>query len=543
MKKFNTLKLLYILPMVLLFGSCDKDLEITPKDDDAFTSEKFFENPASYKEFLAKIYGGLAITGQKPPAGTPGDGNADLGDSSAGAVDEGYSQYLRGWWQLQELPTDEAIIAWTDPTLPDLNFAIWNADNVYSEAFFARIFFQIGLCNEFLRETTDSKLDSRGVSDDLKAQIKTFRAEARFMRALSYYHGIDLFGNLPFATDADRLGTPPPMQSRQYIFDYILTELDAINSDLAASRTNEYARVDQAAGWMLKAKVLLNAKVYTGNDRSTDALNAVNQVIGSGYTIAQIPYSNLFKADNNTNGAQNEAIFPIAYDGLKTQSFGGTTFLVHGGASNDIATTLGVVSGWGGFRVRQEFVSLVGSSDARVMYVPGNTDPASITNVTTATSSTAFNQGKKLQKFSNNKSTGGTGQDTTFPDTDFPLFRLADAYLMYAELAANGHGDVSTAVNYINDLRKRGNINPAPSLITAADLTPNLVLAERSKELYWEGYRRQDLIRFGKFLSGYTWQWKGGVQSGIDIPQYRLLYPIPNKELRTNPNLSQNPGY
>jgi len=536
MKKFK-INLLYFLPVVMLFWSCEKDLDIVPKDDDDFTSEQFFANPASYKQFLAKIYGGLALTGNSNVAG-----NSDLGDSALGAVDEGYSQYLRGWWQLQEASTDEAIIAWTDPTLPDLSFNTWNADNVYVEAFFARIFFQIGLCNEFLRETTDAKLSSRGVSADLQAQIRTFRAEVRFMRALSYYHGVDIFGKLPFGTEENVLGTPPQMQSRQFIFDYILSELNAIDGDLVAPRSNEYARVDKAAGWMLKAKLLLNAKVYTGTDRSAEALDAVNQVIGSGYTIAPIPFANLFKADNDKNGAQNEAIFPIAYDGTLTGSYGGITFLIHGGASNAMAAILGIDTGWGGFRVRQEFISSVGgTSDARIMYAPGNTDPASITNPTTATSSTSFDQGKKLIKFSNIKSDGTTGKSITFPDTDFPLFRLADAYLMYAELAANGYGDKNLAVTYVNNLRKRA--NPAAATITAADLTADLVLSERGKELYWEGYRRQDLIRFGKYLTAYNWQWKGGVQSGTSLPEYRLLYPIPNKEINTNPNLTQNPGY
>lgn len=537
MKNFKEMKkILFLFAVLLTFTACEKDLELEPKDDDIFTNEKFFQNPESYKQFLAKIYGGFALTGQSNVAG-----NSDLGDPAQGAVDEGFSQYIRGYWQLQELPTDEAIIAWTDPTLPELNFNTWNADNRFVESFFARIFFQIGLCNEYLRETTDEKLSSRNVTPELRNEIRVFRAEVRFLRALSYWHGVDLFGKIPFGTDQDNLGTPPQMQTRPYVTNFILTELDAINADLKAPRTNEYARADQAAAWMLKTKVLINSKVYTGVDRSADALLAVNQVINSGYVIAQIPYANLFKADNNSNGAQNEIIFPIAYDGKKTSSYGGTTFLIKG--SNTVASgaTLGVNDGWQGFRVRQEFVNNVGTADARVMYLFGNNDPAAIAHPTTATSSTAFAEGKKLIKYSNIKSDGSPGQDQGFPDTDYPMFRLADAYLMYAELAANGYGDVGTAVNYINDLRKRADAGAAT--ITAADLNPNLVLNERAKELYWEGHRRQDLIRFGKYLSGYTWQWKGGTQNGTDLPSYRTLYPIPNKEINSNHNLSQNPGY
>ena len=532
LKMLSKINFIAFLLVLFLLISCTKDLDIVPQDDDDFTSEIFYQNPNSYKQFLAKIYSGLALTGQSNVAG-----NSDLG-SGAGTVDEGFSQYLRGYWQLQELCTDEAIIAWNDPTIPDLNTNSWNADNIYTEAFFARIFFQIGLCNEFLRETTDAKLSERGVTDDLKTQIKMFRAEVRFLRALSYYHGIDIFGKIPFATEADFLGTPPPMKSRVFVFEYILSELNAINEDMAAPRANEYARADQAAAWMLKAKLLLNAKVYTGTDRSAEALSAVNQVINSGYTIAQIPYSNLFKADNNINGAQNEIIFPIAYDGIKTCSYGGTTFLIHGSSDNTLALSLGVDSGWRGFRTRQEFVS-VANNDPRVMIVGGNTDPAFITNPTVTQNPDAFLEGKKLIKYSNKRSDGSLAQSATFPDTDFPLFRMADAYLMYAELAVKGFGDIGTAVGYVNALRTRAN----SQTITDNDLTIDFVLNERGKELYWEGHRRQDLIRFGKYLSGYTWQWKGGALLGVDIPEYKLVYPIPRKELTSNSNLSQNIGY
>lgn len=526
-KKYFNLKGILFISFLFLLNSCS--LDITPKDDDDFTSEQFFSNPASYKQYLAKIYAGLAVTGQQGPAG-----QSDLG-SGAGTVDEGFSQYLRGYWQLQELPTDEAIIAWGDPTLKDLNLNTWNADNVFTEAFFARIFFQIGLCNEFLRETTDDKLNGRNVDSALRAQIQTYRAEVRFMRALSYYHGIDIFGKLPFGTESDPLGTPPPMQSRTFVFNYILDELNAIDADLLAPKTNEYGRADRAAAWMLKAKLLMNANVYTGVDRSADALTAVNAVIGSGYGING-NYTDLFKADNNSNGAQNEVIFPVCFDGVKTQTWGGTTFLMHGSTTDAVATTLGVSGGWGGFRVRKEFTQTVGT-DLRVNYVPGNTDPASIVDYT------LFAQGKKITKFSNKKSDGTNGQSTTFPDTDFPLFRMGDAYLMYAELATvNNQGSVATALTYINALRSRAGVGP----VSLTDITTDpatFILKERAKELHWEGHRRQDLIRLGKYLSAYNWEWKGGNQAGNSVDSHVLIYPIPNKELRSNTLLSQNPGY
>lgn len=533
--KTINLRGIFIFSILLSLSSCLDDLNIGPKDDDQSISEAFFaSNPGSYKQFLAKIYAGFVVTGQEGPAG-----QSDLG----GSVDEGFSQYMRGYWQCQELTTDEAMIAWGESdntTIKDLNFNTWNKDNIFTEAFFARVFYQIGLCNEFLRESTPEKLNSRGVSEEVKTQMVKYRAEVRFLRALTYYHGIDVFGNLPFMTDADFLGVKPSMQTREYIFDYLLTELDAIDADLAAPKSNEYGRADKAAAWMLKAKLLLNAKVYIKKDRSADALVAVNKVISSGYAIIT-DRNKLFQADNNTNGARNEIIFPLVSDGLKSKTWGGMTYLVHAQCDDKLAPSLGVDTGWKGYRVRKEFTETVGTSDARVTYVVGNVDPASITNPTVDTNADAFYQGKKLTKFTNIRSDGAKASSLTFPDTDFPLFRMGDAYLMYAELAANGFGDKTIAAGYINSLRTRASLS-APT-VTASQVTSDLVLNERAKELYWEGHRRQDLIRFGKYLSGYNWEWKGGVQAGATLPDFRLLFAIPANELRSNSNLKQNEGY
>ncbi|MBW7674048.1 RagB/SusD family nutrient uptake outer membrane protein [Chryseobacterium chendengshani] len=542
--KLNIIKLrnLAIASVFLLSAtSCINDLDVKVNDDELYTSEQFYANPDSYKQFLAKIYAGLAVTGQTSP-----NGNSDLGLEADGGPNEGFSQYIRGYWQLQELTTDEAIIAWGEsdnPGIRDLNFNTWNADNKFNEAFFARIFFQIGLVNEFLRETTDEKLSSRGVSADLKTQIKTFRAEARFLRALSYYHAIDIYGKIPFATENDVIGSgvKPSVQSREYVFNYLLGELNEIDGDLAGAKNNEYGRADKAAAWMLKAKLYQNSKVYTGVDRSIEALTEITKVIGSPYKVATIPYADLFKADNNINGAQDEAIFPITFDGIKTKTYGGTTFLIHASCTNAVATILGVDAGWAGFRTRQEFIQSTGT-DARVMKVAGSTDPTSISDYS------KFEEGTKLIKFSNKKAGGASGSDGTFADADFALFRMGDAYLMYAELAiVNGKGSTATALGYINALRTRGgvaNITMSDiNALTTTDAKEMFILNERAKELYWEGTRRQDLIRLNHYVSGYTWQWKGGIQNGSSIASTRVLFPIPNKYLNINSNLTQNPGY
>lgn len=532
---FNLRNLAFAGVFLFTTTSCINDLDVKVDDDELFTSEQFYADPNSYKQFLAKIYAGLAVTGQSSNAGS---GQSDLGSEADGGPNEGFSQYLRGYWQMQELTTDEALISWAEndnPTIKDLNFNTWNADNVFNEAFFARVFFQVGLVNEFLRETTEEKLNSRGVSDDLKAQIKTFRAEARFLRALTYYHAIDIYGKMPFATENDDLGTKPVMKSRAEMFDYVIGELNSLEEDLPGSKANQYGRADKVAVWMLRAKLYLNAKVYTNSDKSTQALTEIEKVIGSTYKIAQIPYANLFMADNNINGAQDEVIFPIVFDGIRTKTYGGTTYLIHASCNNAVGLTLGIDFGWQGYRVRQEFMQSVGT-DKRVMKVPGNNDPEYISNYLD------FEQGAKLTKFSNKTSTGTNGSDINFTDADFPLFRMADAYLMYAEIVVvNNLDDVkkAKALEYINDLRTRAG---SPT-VTQSALNKDFILAERARELYWEGYRRQDLIRFEVYASGKNWQWKGGSINGNSIPVYRQLFPIPNKYLRLNSNLTQNPGY
>src|ERR1700741_2264801 len=222
---------------VLFLGavSCT-DITAMPKSNP--TGANIFDDPRSYKAFLARIYGGLQITGQAGPAG----------DADIEGIGDGFSQYLRQYWQLQELPTDEAIIGWGDPTLPELNTQLWGSGNLFVAAMYYRVFFQVMLANEFLRETTDAKLQARNASPALIAEVRGYRAEARFLRALSYWHGIDLFGNIPLVTEADPLGTTPPQQStRTAVYDFLVSELNAILTELPGQDAGEYGRADRGA--------------------------------------------------------------------------------------------------------------------------------------------------------------------------------------------------------------------------------------------------------------------------------------------------------
>ena len=507
------------------------DVTVEPKS--TVSSANIFSDTTSYKAFLAKIYGGLALTGQQGPAG-----NASTQDIKG--IDEGFSHYLRLLWQMEELPTDEVAIAWGgDAGLTDMNTQLWSSNNQFLVAMYYRIYFQVGLVNEFLRQTTPEALASRGVSGTLANDVKTYRAEARFLRALSYWHAIDLFGPVPLVTEENALGKTPPQQAtRQQVYDFVVSELTAVRGDLPAPKGGQYGRADQGAVAMLLAKVYLNAGVYTGTPHYAEALAEVQKVIGSGAYSLDPNFIRMFRADNDKSP---ELIFVVPQDALHTQSYGGTTFLTHAavGGSMD-AGKLGLDGGWWGTRLKPEAYTLItstGASDKRasVLYTAGQT--VAMPNLTD------FTNGIGYLKFVNVTSSGGPPQGNQFSDVDYPMFRLGDAYLMYAELVLRGAGGTrAQALDYVNQLRRRAFGNNSGD-ITDAQLTLNFILDERGRELQWEGHRRTDLIRFDRFTTSGVWAWKGNVVTGKTTEAFRNLYPLPASELLANPNLKQNPGY
>lgn len=530
----RTLKNIFLAFTVVLFAqSCESHLDLQPEDN-RLTAEAIFEEPGAYKAFLAKLYAGIALSGQEGPAGNP-----DLS-----GLDEGFSNYLRLYWSMQELTTDEAIIGWNDGTIKDLHGQTWTSGNEFIRTMYSRLLYQVALTNEFIRQTTDGKLDGRGVDASLQAEIQTYRAEARFLRALTYWHALDLFGNVPFVTEEDPIGAFLPEQiQRADLFNFIETELLAIENDIVAAKQNDYGRADQAAVWMLLSKLYLNAEVYTGTSRYADVITYTTKVIDAGYSIASNPYFHLFLADNDSNGSQSEVIFPIPFDGLRTQSFGGMTFIIHaavGGSMNP--ADYGINGGWAGLRTTstlvEQFPGEANSPDGRALFYT-NGQSKEITNTS------AFNHGYAVEKFRNVDVNGVAGSDPTgdIVDTDFPMFRLADAYLMYAEaVVRGGGGSAANAVTYINQLRARAYGN-ATGNINQADLTLDFILSERSRELYWEAHRRTDLIRFGQFSDQGIWPWKGNVPQGATTAAFRDLMPLPATDLGINTNLQQNQGY
>jgi len=527
--------------LALSLSACMKDLDQEPIDPDSFTEKDVFKNATEAKGALAKIYASLSLTGQKGPAG----------DGDIAGADEGSTGYTRMQFYLQVASTDEAIIRWSDAGVPDFHNMSWTPANTFNNAYYNRLGQQIAFANSFID-------NAQALASD--PEVGYYIAEARFIRAYAYYNVMDAFGKAPLVTSS-KADLKPAQNTRAELFNFVESELKDLEGKLKAARANEYGRVDVVAAQALLARLYLNAKVYIGQDKYTDCITYAKKVIASSYSLNTTDannngtaYDELFLADNNSNGAQNEFIFLASFDGLNTKTYGGTAFIIHGATGGNMnASSLGINDGWSGLTAPKEFVNKFEVSarnsnneptawkDKRAMfYTDGqtyeNTDLKDFTK-----------SGYAITKFKNITSTGAAGKDPEkkFPDTDLPLIRLAEVYLTYAEAVLRGGtgGDRATALGYINQLRSRAYGNASGNIADSA-LTLDFILDERARELYWEGLRRTDLIRYGKFTGGaYLWSFKGGAASGVAVPDYRNLYPIPQDARTANDNLTQNTGY
>ncbi|MDA3929977.1 MAG: RagB/SusD family nutrient uptake outer membrane protein [Prolixibacteraceae bacterium] len=731
----NTKKIKIYAVMVVAtffaFTSCLNDLNTVPLDDEVTTSAIVYDNPAAYRQVLAKCYAGLATTGQEGPAG--------MGD--VGGIDEGFSSYLRGYWNLQELSTEEAITGWGDDGLTDIHEQIWSSNNDFVKGLYYRIFYQIAITNELIRESTVAKLDNRKVPESDRPAIDVYRAEARFLRAMSYWHALDMFGTVPFVTEDDGVGSfmPEPIEPAN-LFTFIESELMEIEPIMADPMSNEYGRADRAAVWMLLSKLYLNAETYIATEKYTEAATYAKKVIDAGYELDPT-YGNLFLADNHT--AQG-IVFAVAFDGVNTKTWGGTTFIIDGAIGGTMEPSdYGVQENWGGHRTTSAFVEKFPQyaseksatiapyksvADYPILYCPGSYQGWDAANTSTVVYSrnsdntfegylyfaadgekfkfdtygdwslnygdnepadgilevegidilvaeagfykvnvdlntmaysltktdwgiigdatadgwdadqnmtfdgvdawnaevklsvgtikfranddwainlgdtdangiltqegadiqitepgkylvslflmgadytyslekassderamfytdgqtldiamvSDFSNGWAVTKFRNITSDGTPGSDPVHADTDFPVFRLADAYLTYAEAALRGGGDLTLALEYVNKVRTRAYTDNSGN-ISSGELTLDFIIDERARELYWECHRRTDLVRFG-LLTGddYIWPWKGGVMEGIGTDSKYNIFPIPASDVIANPNLEATPGY
>lgn len=528
--------------------SCVSDLDQYPQTET--TSKDVYTNLANYEAVLGKIYAAMVTSGQ----GKGGD-NKDM--ESVLNSGSGFD-YMRMFLNMQECGTDEFASTWlTGEQTTGLTYLSWDANDAWVSDMYYRIYYNIALCNEFLRNANGASFTG---NDEVK--MKEYKAEVRFMRALFYYHALDLYRNIPMVTENDPVGSfIPPRATPQETFDYIESELKDCIGDMLPASSCPYGQASQGAAYTLLAKLYLNSEVYTGVAKYAECKAACQQVMNMGYSL-ESDYSKLFNADNDKR--TNEIIFALPVSAEHTVSWGASTYLVCGQLSlsnaNQTPGDFGATSGWSEFRLRSQFVDKFNENDiyAQGEEAQGDKRAKFFTNGQSkdVTSMTDETTGYLSEKWSNLKDDGTTASNTSNDgvDTDFPLFRLADVYLMYAECVArlgedwdnwNGGSDAEAetrkqgAIYYINKVRERAGAADIwkDNFASDADFL-QFILDERARELYHEGYRRTDLIRFGQFTTNkYIWQWKGGTHDGQAVDSKYNIYPIPNTELTANPNL------
>lgn len=530
-----------MLAVFFTLSSCLNDLDTRPIWEEENDAENVFSNElGEYTSFIAKIYAGLAISGNKG-----GDDQADVEGVDGGSQ----ASFLRGLWNLQELPSDLAHCVWVDVGIEDFNYMTWAIGNPFIKGFYYRLFYQIGVANEFLRETTEGKLSDRGVSDADQAIIKEYRAEARFLRALAYYHLLDMFRNVPFITEESAVGAiKPPQTNGVDLFKYIEEELLECSEDMldpfVGYNATHYGRAHKAAAWTLLSRLYLNAEVYTGQERYTDCITYSKKVLGvSGYALEE-NYKNLFVADNDQS---KEIIFPIRYEGNQTQTWGGMTFLICSTVPPAMKDEIYAKDAWNGNRAKYGLVKLFNkeanaSNDTRSkMLHPEHAENERIIDPS------KFTDGVPVVKFVNLKKDGTPVTEANREVyTDFPYFRLGEVYLNLAEaVLKNGQGATKQeALAKVNELRARAYDKNTGYQITEKDLTLDFILDERAREFFFEAHRRTDLIRHNKLTTGtYLWDWKGGVAGGKAVDDKFNIYPLPADDTGVNTGLEQNPGY
>lgn len=538
------------LVVALTFGatSCINNLDISPIDPQtggSFDQEGVF----------VKGYAMLGVTGQKGIDGSP-----DLDGQ-----DEGESGFYRTTFNCNELPTDECIWAWQENVdIPQFTRIGWNSSSQRTEWTYVRLGYDITQYNFFLDQT-------EGMTD---AETLRQRAEIRFLRALHYWYFLDLFGKAPFK---EHFSNELPIEKKgAELYTYIQDELNEMENDMYEPRQAPFGRADKAANWLLRARLYLNAGVYTGQADYGKAEEYASKVIGSGYELCP-DYKWLFMADNDQNEkAMQEIILPIRQDGVKTRNYGGSTYLVCGTRISGMPR-MGTTNGWSCIFARTALVQKFFSDLTKVPMLPSDVELPDAKKLGTdeqidafdaqyglktsdmiaaagddramlysgvgggkrklqTEAITGFTDGLSIVKWQNIRSDGQATSHTEYPDTDIPLLRMAEAYLTRAEAIFRQGGDATAD---INELRKRANCTRMVQTVTEQELVD-----EWAREFYLEGRRRSDLIRFGMFTTNkYVWDWKGGSATGTSVASFYNVFPIPVTDMNNNENMSQNTGY
>lgn len=522
----------------LTITSCTGDLDVTPINPQQ-------TQVANDDALFNKLYATFSLTGQQGNAGKP--------DIPSNVMEnEGFTQYYRMQWYLNEFTSDEAAWTWSgNDNLQGLMYNKYTTNEGFALGLYYRLYFDITLCNSYIND----------IGKDPQRL-----AEARFIRAYNYASVLDIFGAGPFSTKVS--SDNAAYYNRQQLFDYVESELLDIEDKMADPGRNTYGRADKVAVWLLLSRLYLNAEVYTGHERNGDAMIYANKVLNNGYYHLNFDgatnpitgekysaYQMLFLADNNSNGAQYEAILPVLQDGITTRTDGGTQLLIQASYDNkndnmETDVPSGTNRSWGkclqikGKLVDQFFKGAKAPETGSIatMTAAANDDRALFYSKGYKQYITEVDQldnGFASVKFRNVRSDGARTSAIDYVDTDLPLMRMAEAYLTYAEASVRKFGPNSDADSKLKELRDRAHAAPLNNA------TLDDICAEWAREFWFEGRRRMDLIRFNKFAgqSDYKWEFMGGEVKGTSFPSFRKVFAIPQADLSNNPNLKQNEGY
>lgn len=537
--------------LTVAMSSCTKDLDVTPIDPNLTLS-------TTETSAFVKCYANLGMESY----------NGANGDCDISGYDGGTTGFIRQIFNSNELTTDEAICGWGDEGISDFVNNSYTSSHPMLEGLYYRLFYGVSMCNDYLYqfEGTDA----------------VHTAEVRFLRALYYYELMDLYGNVPLVTESAQAGATSEQKTRAEIFSFVESELLAVAGEKADDNsavlndpavkyadktsgsdiTSGYGRADKAAAWLLLARMYLNAEVYTGTAQWANAATYAEKVINSPYhlfkgnTPSATSYQMLFMGDNGSNGASCEAVLPILQDGTTTSGWAGALFLIASTTKDDMGN-FGTTEYWGGNRARPQFVAKFfpkaantpGGTEWKDMPGEASDDRALLhsadrkLDIPTKADIADFAKGFSVAKWTNIYSDGSASHNSQFIDTDVFFLRVAEAYLTYAEATARQNGGKTTTkgTDYVDEIRNRAHAS------TKAEYTLDDLLDEWSREFYFEGRRRVDLIRFDQFggpQATYKWAWKGGDANGTVFPKTRNIFAIPATEINaSNGAIKQNEGY
>src|SRR5260221_3096229 len=468
--------------------------------------------------------------------------------------------YCQSYWMQQTLTTDEAILpsragGWYDGgRYQQMHYHSWTPDNPLVSGSWSWGFGTISTCNQILA------LFAASQSSPAKAQIV---AEIKTLRAINFYFMMDLYGNIPIPTTFGDTAKPV-QQTRTQVFNFIEQEVKAALPALSrATDATVYGRPNVYTAYALFAKLYLNAEVYTGKPRYDDAVTACDSIIQSGkYSLAD-DYPKMFYPDNGPQ--MKEFILAIPYDHASAQGNQYSSYSLHPalqqkyGLSYRLSNPVSTIPSY--------FAQFNDSSDVRTaLWLTGkqydfggnpiiiHTTKVGLDNTYTGADGSTpvdyqleFTPQVKLRDVAKFEVGGdelgkakGIRNIKYYPDVtatdrnqsnDVAVFRYADILLMQAESLLRGAAPTygATTLSLVNTLRSERKA----AVLTSVDLTA--MLKERALELNWECWRRNDLIRYGKFEDSWGYKTDADVNKGI--------FPIPSGEIILNPALVQNKGY